>query len=157
MESMDKGLTLSKWELIVWPKIPQMPQNLSAQFVCPSPNDLDFNEKRLNLTSVLRAVLESDFTIIQVFFQISVSPNENEVDYTTEKYDQVAENITDAENSIANYLFHIFIYHKLVHGKKCLNDSDCAFTSYCEINIDSANSSSSDGKFTVSSIGYAKY
>ena len=127
-----------------------MPQNLSAQFVCPSPNDLDFNEKRLNLTSVLRAVLESDFTIIQVFFQISVSPNENEVDYTTEKYDQVAENITDAENSIANYF-------ELVHGKKCLNDSDCAFTSYCEINIDSANSSSSDGKFTVSSIGYAKY
>ena len=127
-----------------------MPQNLSAQFVCPSPNDLDFNEKRLNLTSVLRAVLESDFTIIQVFFQISVSPNENEVDYTTEKYDQVAENITDAENSIANYF-------ELVHGKKCLNDSDCAFTSYCEINIDSANSSSSDGKFTVSSIGYAIY
>ena len=94
-------------------------------------------------------MLESDFTITQGFFQISVSPNENEVDYTTEKYDQVAENITDAENSIANYL-------ELVHGKKCLNDSDCAFTSYCEISIDSANSSSSDGKFTVSSIGYAK-
>ena len=95
-------------------------------------------------------MLESDFTITQGFFQISVSPNENEVDYTTEKYDQVAENITDAENSIANYF-------ELVHGKKCLNDSDCAFTSYCEINIDSANSSSSDGKFTVSSIGYAIY
>ena len=119
-----------------------MPQNLSAQFVCPSLNVLDFNEKRLNWTSVVRAVLESDFTITQGFFQISVSPNENEVDYTTEKYDQVAENITDAENSIANYF-------ELVHGKKCLNDSDCAFTSYCEINIDSANSSSSDGKFKI--------
>ena len=31
MENMDKGLTVSKWVLIVWPKIPQMPQNLSAQ------------------------------------------------------------------------------------------------------------------------------
>ena len=28
---MDKGLTVPKWVLIVWPKIPQMPQNFSAQ------------------------------------------------------------------------------------------------------------------------------
>jgi hypothetical protein len=34
---MDKGLTLPKWELIVRLKIPQMAQNLSAQFICPSP------------------------------------------------------------------------------------------------------------------------
>jgi hypothetical protein len=27
-----------------------MPQNLSAQFVCPSPKVLDFNEKRLHWT-----------------------------------------------------------------------------------------------------------
>ena len=27
---MDKGLTVPKWVLIVWLKIPQMPQNLSA-------------------------------------------------------------------------------------------------------------------------------
>ena len=31
MENMDKGLTVSKCVLIVRPKIPQMPQNLSAQ------------------------------------------------------------------------------------------------------------------------------
>ena len=31
MENMDKGLTMSKWELIAWPKIPQ--------------NQLDINEK----------------------------------------------------------------------------------------------------------------
>ena len=31
---------------IVWPKIPQMPQNLSAHFVCPSPKVLDYNEKK---------------------------------------------------------------------------------------------------------------
>ena len=49
MKNMDKGLTVPKWVLIVWPKIPQMPQNLSAQFVCPSPKVLDFNEKRLYL------------------------------------------------------------------------------------------------------------
>ena len=28
---MDRGLTVPKWVLIVWPKIPQMLQNLSAQ------------------------------------------------------------------------------------------------------------------------------
>ena len=31
MKEMDKGLTVQKWMLIVWPKIPQMPKNLSAQ------------------------------------------------------------------------------------------------------------------------------
>ena len=54
MENMDKGLTAPKWVLIVWPKIPHMPQNLSAQFVCPSPKVLDFNEKRLHWASVVR-------------------------------------------------------------------------------------------------------
>ena len=34
-------------------KIPQMPQNLSAQFVCPSPKVPDFNEKRLHWASVV--------------------------------------------------------------------------------------------------------
>ena len=29
MESMEKGLTVPKWVLIVQPKIPQMPENLS--------------------------------------------------------------------------------------------------------------------------------
>ena len=45
---MDKGHTVPKWVLIVRPKIPQMPQNLSAQFVGPSPKVMDSNEKRLN-------------------------------------------------------------------------------------------------------------
>ena len=36
MEKMDKGLTVPKWVLIVWPKIPQMPEYLSTQFVCSS-------------------------------------------------------------------------------------------------------------------------
>jgi hypothetical protein len=31
MEYMGKGLTVLKWVLIVQPKMPQMPQNLSAQ------------------------------------------------------------------------------------------------------------------------------
>jgi hypothetical protein len=48
MEKMDKGLTAPKWVLIVWMKISKMPQNLSDQFVCPSPKVLDFNEKRLH-------------------------------------------------------------------------------------------------------------
>ena len=53
MENMDKGLTVPKWVLIVPLKIPQMPQNLSAQFVCPSPKVLDFSEKRLHWASVV--------------------------------------------------------------------------------------------------------
>ena len=55
---MKKGLTVSKWVLIVWSKTPQMTQNLSAQFVCPSPNVLHFNEKRLHWASVVRDVVE---------------------------------------------------------------------------------------------------
>ena len=46
MENMYKGLTVPKWVLIVWLKIPRMPQSLSAQFVCSSPKVLDFNEKK---------------------------------------------------------------------------------------------------------------
>jgi hypothetical protein len=53
---MDKGLNVPKWVLIVWPKIPQMSQNLSDQFVCPSPKVLDFNEKKLHWASVVCAV-----------------------------------------------------------------------------------------------------
>ena len=44
-----KRLIVPKWVLIVWLKIPNMPQTLSAQFVCPKPKALDFNEKRLFL------------------------------------------------------------------------------------------------------------
>ena len=33
MENMDKELTVPKWVLIIWPKIPQMPQKFSAQKV----------------------------------------------------------------------------------------------------------------------------
>ena len=32
----------------------QMPQNLSAQIVCPSPTVWDFDEKRLHWVSVVR-------------------------------------------------------------------------------------------------------
>jgi hypothetical protein len=49
MENMDNGLTVPKWVLIVWPKIPKMPQNLSAQFVCSSPKVLNFNGKKASL------------------------------------------------------------------------------------------------------------
>ena len=53
---MDKGLTV---QMIVWPKIPQMPQNLSAQIVCPSPKILDFNKEMLHWASVIRASNEN--------------------------------------------------------------------------------------------------
>ena len=53
---MDKGLTVPTWVLINWPKIPQMPRNLSAQIVCPYPKD--FDEKRLYWVSVVRGEYE---------------------------------------------------------------------------------------------------
>jgi hypothetical protein len=48
------GLTVPTWVLIFRPKISQMPQNLSAQFVCLSTKVLDFNEKRLHGASIVR-------------------------------------------------------------------------------------------------------
>ena len=60
MENIDKVLTVPKsglivsLVLIVWSKIPQMPQNLSAQFVCPSSKVLNLNGKRLHWASVVR-------------------------------------------------------------------------------------------------------
>ena len=50
---MEKVLSVPKWELIVWLKIPQMPQNSSDQFVRTSPKVLDINEKRLHWASVV--------------------------------------------------------------------------------------------------------
>ena len=44
MKSMDKGLTIPKW-----PKIPQMAQNLSPQFVYPSLKVWDLDEKKASL------------------------------------------------------------------------------------------------------------
>ena len=41
-KNMDKELTVPKWVLIVRPKIPQMPQKISAQNVCPIPKVRDF-------------------------------------------------------------------------------------------------------------------
>ena len=72
---MDKRLTVPKYVLIVQLKIPQMPQNLSAQFVYPNPKFLDFNEKRLLWASLVREAMHCNamdktksfkgFTIIQ--------------------------------------------------------------------------------------------
>ena len=50
MKNMDKGLSVTKWVLIVWPKVPQMPQNLSAK----AQKFKIFNEKRLYWASVVR-------------------------------------------------------------------------------------------------------
>jgi hypothetical protein len=55
METMCmKVHTVPKWVLINCSKIPQMPQNLSAQIVCPSPKVWDFDEKRLHWASTDR-------------------------------------------------------------------------------------------------------
>ena len=59
MKNMDQGLTVPKWVLIVWPKIPKMPQNLSAQVFCPSTKVPDFNEKRLHWESVVHGCANS--------------------------------------------------------------------------------------------------
>ena len=44
-EKMDKGLTVPKLVLINRPKIPQMPQNCSAEFVSPSQKVWVFRKK----------------------------------------------------------------------------------------------------------------
>ena len=81
MENMDKGLTVPKWVLIVWPKIPQ---NLSAQFVCPSPKVLDFNEKRLHWASVVR---DPDLQILGAYliFKYQYCYHKNENVHTAQK------------------------------------------------------------------------
>ena len=55
MENMDKR---PKWVLvlIVQLKILQMPQNLSAQFVCPSPKVISM-KKKLHWASVVRGLI----------------------------------------------------------------------------------------------------
>ena len=53
MEHMHKGLNVLKWELIVWPKILQMPQYLPAQFVSTTPKVLDYNEKKKSSLGVV--------------------------------------------------------------------------------------------------------
>ena len=51
---MDKGLTVPKWVLINLLKVPQMPQNLSAQIVCPRLKVWYFDKKGLHWASVVR-------------------------------------------------------------------------------------------------------
>ena len=69
MENMDRGITVLKWVLINWPKITQLPQNVSAQIVCQSPKVWDLYEKRLHRASVVHdlqfiaVTIESAFTI----------------------------------------------------------------------------------------------
>ena len=60
MENMDKGPTVAQWELINWPKVPQMPQNLSVQIICTSPKVWDFDEKWLHWASVSSINVETD-------------------------------------------------------------------------------------------------
>ena len=62
MKNMDKGLTVPKWVLIFWPKISKMPQNLSAQFVCPSPIFLDFNEQNEKMVNL---------ELVSIYYRIS--------------------------------------------------------------------------------------
>ena len=64
MEIMYKGLAVPKWVLIVWPKIPQ---NLSAQFVGPSPKVLNCNKKRLHWAFVVH-----NFTIAKFMLKIRI-------------------------------------------------------------------------------------
>jgi hypothetical protein len=51
---MDKGLKVTKWVLINRPRLPQMPQNLSAKIVCRNPKVWVFDEKMLHWASVVR-------------------------------------------------------------------------------------------------------
>ena len=67
---MDKKLTVPKRMLTNWLRIPQMPQDLSAQIAYPSPNVYYFDEKRLHWASVVRAQDKTHKTKEQVFLLI---------------------------------------------------------------------------------------
>ena len=54
MEKHGQGTQCTKIFADSLAKNPQMPQNLSAQFVSRSPKVLDFNEKRLHWAFVVR-------------------------------------------------------------------------------------------------------
>ena len=54
MENYEQGTHCIKMGADIWQKIPQIPQNLSAQFVCQSPKVLDIYEKRLPWASLVR-------------------------------------------------------------------------------------------------------
>jgi hypothetical protein len=60
MKNVDKGLTVPKWVLMKRPKIPQMPQNLSAQIVCTSPKVCGFDEYMLYWASVVHVYNHSN-------------------------------------------------------------------------------------------------
>ena len=59
-------LTVPKWVLINRPKVPQMPQNLTAHIVCLSPNVWYFDEKRLHL-GVRSLWMTACFSLEKVF------------------------------------------------------------------------------------------
>ena len=48
-----------------------MPQNLSTQFVCPSPKVCDFNEKRLHWASVVRGLIKIVRSICIVILRVN--------------------------------------------------------------------------------------
>ena len=58
MANMDKGLNVPKWVLINWPKIPQMPQNLSAQIWHMYCVNLDFVISLKNIAVIKTSLLD---------------------------------------------------------------------------------------------------
>ena len=68
---MDKEPTVRKWVQINRPKIPQMPQKFSAQFVCPSLKVWDFRKKSSLWVSVVRDYDHRKTT--NFVFQVGVS------------------------------------------------------------------------------------
>ena len=54
---MDKGLTVPKWVLLVWPKIPPNAPEFICPIACLRQKDVDFNEKMFHWVSVVRALL----------------------------------------------------------------------------------------------------
>ena len=55
-KNIDKELTVQNWVLINRPKIPQMPQNLSSQILCPSLKVWGFDKTRLHWGTVVRGL-----------------------------------------------------------------------------------------------------
>ena len=75
MEKMDKGLTVQKWVLTNWSKIPKMLQNLFTQIVHPSWKVWDFDEKRLFGASIVHAQ-KKKYSNLQVDRSLVFSPDQ---------------------------------------------------------------------------------
>ena len=119
-----QGLTVPKWVLINCLKIPQLPHNLFAQIVCPSPNVWDFDEKMLHWVSVVRGLHNFASNILHncLFMIISFQGRDTKLDRFINKNKTKPCDFTRILNQFwteqsTSYIHYIFL--KLANTYSC--------------------------------------